>query len=31
VYDQRELANLGSPKVKSADMERNVEGTVLQG
>jgi hypothetical protein len=31
VYDQRGLANLGSPEVKSADMERNVEGTVLQG
>jgi hypothetical protein len=31
VYDQRGLADLGSPEVKSADMERNVEGTVLQG
>jgi hypothetical protein len=31
VYDQRGLANLGSPEVKSADIERNVEGIVLQG
>jgi hypothetical protein len=31
VYDQRGLVDLGSPEVKSADMERNVEGTVLQG
>jgi hypothetical protein len=31
VYDQRGLADLGSPEVKSADIERNVEGTVLQG
>jgi hypothetical protein len=30
VYDPRGLADLGSPEVKSADMERNVEGTVLQ-
>jgi hypothetical protein len=31
VYDQRGLVDLGSPEVKSANMERNVEGTVLQG
>jgi hypothetical protein len=31
VYDQRGLADLGSPEVKSADIERNVEGIVLQG
>jgi hypothetical protein len=31
VYEQKRLADLGSPEVKSADMERNVEGTVLQG
>jgi hypothetical protein len=31
MYDQRGLANLGSPEVKSADMEGNVEGIVLQG
>jgi hypothetical protein len=30
VYEQRGLADLGSPEVKSGDMERNVEGTVLQ-
>jgi hypothetical protein len=29
VYDQRGLADLGSPEVKPADMERNVEGTGL--
>jgi hypothetical protein len=31
MYDPRGLADLGSPKVKSADIERNVESTVLQG
>jgi hypothetical protein len=31
MYDQRGLPDLGSPEVKSADMEGNVEGTVLQG
>jgi hypothetical protein len=31
VYDQRGLADLGSPEVESADIERNVEDTVLQG
>jgi hypothetical protein len=30
VYDPRGLADLGSPKAKPADMERNVEGTVFQ-
>jgi hypothetical protein len=30
VYKQKRLADLSSPEVKSADMERNVEGTVLQ-
>jgi hypothetical protein len=30
VYEQKRLADLSSPEVKSADMERNVEGTVLQ-
>jgi hypothetical protein len=29
VYDQRGLADLGSPEVKSADMDRDVKGTVL--
>jgi hypothetical protein len=31
VYEQKRLADLSSPEVKLADMERNVEGTVLQG
>jgi hypothetical protein len=31
VYEQRGLADLGSPEVKSADIKRNVEGIVLQG
>jgi hypothetical protein len=31
VYDPRGLADLGSLEVKSADIERNIEGTVLQG
>jgi hypothetical protein len=31
VYKQKRLADLSSPGVKSADMERNIEGTVLQG
>jgi hypothetical protein len=30
VYDPRGLADLGSPEAKPADMERNIEGTVLQ-
>jgi hypothetical protein len=30
VYDPRGLADLGSPEAKPADMERNVEGTILQ-
>jgi hypothetical protein len=30
VYKQKRLADLSSPRVKSADMGRNVEGTVLQ-
>jgi hypothetical protein len=30
-YEQKRLADLGSPQVKSADIERNVECTVLQG
>jgi hypothetical protein len=30
VYKQKRLADLNSPEVKSADMERNVEDTVLQ-
>jgi hypothetical protein len=30
VYDPRGLADLGSPEAKPADMERNVESTVLQ-
>jgi hypothetical protein len=29
VYDPRGFADLGSPEVKPADMERNVEGTGL--
>jgi hypothetical protein len=29
VYEQKRLADLGSPEVKSADMDRNVKGTVL--
>jgi hypothetical protein len=28
---QKRLANLSSPRVKLADMDRNVKGTVLQG
>jgi hypothetical protein len=31
VYKQKRLADLSSPRVKSADMERNVEGIGLQG
>jgi hypothetical protein len=31
VYEQKRLANLNSPRVKLADMDRNVKGTVLQG
>jgi hypothetical protein len=31
VYKQKRLADLSSPGVKSADMGRNVKGTVLQG
>jgi hypothetical protein len=31
MYDSRGLADLGSSEVKPADMERNIEGTVLQG
>jgi hypothetical protein len=31
VYDQRELADLGSPKVKMSDRGRNIKGTVFQG
>jgi hypothetical protein len=30
MYDLRGLVDLGSPEVKSADKETNVEGTVLQ-
>jgi hypothetical protein len=30
VYDPMGLVDLGSPEVKPADMERNVEGTILQ-
>jgi hypothetical protein len=30
MYDPRGLVDLGSPEAKPADMERNVEGTVLQ-
>jgi hypothetical protein len=30
-HEQKRLADLSSPGVKSADMERNVEGTALQG
>jgi hypothetical protein len=30
VYKQKRLANLSSPGVKLADIERNIEGTVLQ-
>jgi hypothetical protein len=30
-YEQKRLADLGSPEVKSADIERNIESTVLQG
>jgi hypothetical protein len=29
MYDQRGLADLSSPGVKAADMDRNVKGTVL--
>jgi hypothetical protein len=31
VYKQKRLTDLSSPGVKSADMGRNVKGTVLQG
>jgi hypothetical protein len=31
VYEQKRLADLSLPRVKSADMDRNVKGTVLQG
>jgi hypothetical protein len=31
VHKQKRLADLSSPGVKSADMARNVKGTVLQG
>jgi hypothetical protein len=31
VYEQKRLADLSSPGVKSADMDRNVKGTVFQG
>jgi hypothetical protein len=31
VYEQKRLADLSSSEVKSADMDRNVKGTVLQG
>jgi hypothetical protein len=31
VYEQKRLADLSSPRVKSADMDRNIKGTVLQG
>jgi hypothetical protein len=31
VYEQKRLADLSSPGVKLADMDRNVKGTVLQG
>jgi hypothetical protein len=30
VYEQKRLAYLGSPEVKSADMDRNIKGTVLK-
>jgi hypothetical protein len=29
VYEQKRLADLSSPGVKSADMDRNIKGTVL--
>jgi hypothetical protein len=29
VYDQRGLADLGLPRVKLVDMDRNVKGIVL--
>jgi hypothetical protein len=31
VYEQKRLVDLSSPRVKFADMDRNVKGTVLQG
>jgi hypothetical protein len=31
VYEQKRLADLISPGVKLADIDRNVKGTVLQG
>jgi hypothetical protein len=31
VYEQKRLADLSSPGVKLADMDRNVKGTMLQG
>jgi hypothetical protein len=31
VYDQMGLADLGSPEVKSVDLDRNAKGTVLKG
>jgi hypothetical protein len=31
VYKQKRLADLSSPGVKLADMDKNVKGTVLQG
>jgi hypothetical protein len=31
VYKQKRLADLSSPRVKSADMGRNIKGIVLQG
>jgi hypothetical protein len=30
-YEQKRLADLGSPEVNSVDMDRNAKGTVLQG
>jgi hypothetical protein len=30
-YEQKRLADLSSPGVKLADMDRNVKGTMLQG
>jgi hypothetical protein len=31
VYEHKRLADLSSPGVKFADMDKNVKGTVLQG
>jgi hypothetical protein len=31
VYEQKRLTGLVSPKVKTADKDRNIKGTVFQG